>query len=299
MREVVEGGVRDAADGAVGASKRANPSLDSFLDSFTQCVAQDTFGPTAFPLLSFRVRGQLFVEIFSHHSGKHTSRWRAVQNRRVLLSKKRRAIRMQMGRRTITVEEVWAQAEEAHADLAPPQPLAGDQAGEEQLLDHDAGDDAVDDHRNARREQETERATRRDEAEGEVFLVLVGDQRGVEKPADGDDGDAGAAGEGGEVAAMFAEVITCSSHSAFISMNVKRMPPSDEEGDGQFVLNFSNCSLKQEGDEAFDDFMAAQEEWNAYADEHGFDYNASEEVRDALRREVDAAMPKPKCRKLF
>ena len=80
--------------------------------------------------------------------------------------------------------------------------------------------------------------------------------------------------EGGEVAAMFAEVITCSSHSAFISMNVKRMPPSDEEGDGQFVLNFSNCSLKQEGDEAFDDFMAAQKEWNAYADEHGFDYNA-------------------------
>lgn len=80
--------------------------------------------------------------------------------------------------------------------------------------------------------------------------------------------------EAGEAGEMFNEAISCSSHSAFISMNVKRMPPSDEEGDGQFVLNFSNCSLKQEGDDAFDNFMAAQEEWNAYADEHGFEYNA-------------------------
>ena len=80
--------------------------------------------------------------------------------------------------------------------------------------------------------------------------------------------------EGGEVGAMFADAISCSSHSAFISMNVKRMPPSDEEGDGKFVLNFSNCSLKQEGDDPFEGFMAAQKEWNAYADEHGFKYNS-------------------------
>jgi hypothetical protein len=80
--------------------------------------------------------------------------------------------------------------------------------------------------------------------------------------------------EGGEVGAKFGEVITCSSHSGFISMNIKRMPPSDEEGDGQFVLNFSNCSFKKEGEGVFEEFMAAQGEWNAYADEHGFDYNA-------------------------
>lgn len=80
--------------------------------------------------------------------------------------------------------------------------------------------------------------------------------------------------EGGKVAAKFSEVITCPSHSAYVSTNVKRMPPSDEQGDGQFVLNFSNCSLKSDDDGAFDGFMAAQKEWNAYADEHGFEYNA-------------------------
>ena len=35
--------------------------------------------------------------------------------------------------------------------------------------------------------------------------------------------------EGGEVGAMFADAISCSSHSAFVSMNVKRMPPSDDD----------------------------------------------------------------------
>lgn len=79
---------------------------------------------------------------------------------------------------------------------------------------------------------------------------------------------------GGEVAEKFNEVVSCSSHSAYVSTNIKRMPPRDEEGDGRFVLNFSNCSLENDGDEAFDEFMAAQKEWNAYADEHGFDYNA-------------------------
>lgn len=80
--------------------------------------------------------------------------------------------------------------------------------------------------------------------------------------------------EGGEIGAMFGEVVTCSSHGSFVSMNVKRMPPSDEEGDGKFVIEFQNCSLEKETDGAFDEFIEAQEQWNAYADEHGFDYNA-------------------------
>jgi hypothetical protein len=79
---------------------------------------------------------------------------------------------------------------------------------------------------------------------------------------------------GGKVSAKFNEVITCSSHSAFVSTNIKRMPPSDEQGDGRFVLNFSNCSLENDGEGAFDEFRAAHKEWNAYADEHGYDYNA-------------------------
>ena len=80
--------------------------------------------------------------------------------------------------------------------------------------------------------------------------------------------------EGGEIGAMFGEVVTCSSHASFVSMNVKRMPPSDEEGDGKFVIEFQNCSLEKETDGAFDEFIEAQEQWNAYADEHGFDYNS-------------------------
>ena len=75
-------------------------------------------------------------------------------------------------------------------------------------------------------------------------------------------------GEGGAMQAKFFEVLDCSSHSSFVSINVKKPPQNDDDSDNSFVLNFSNCSL--EDDKKFEDFMAAQEAWNAYADENGF-----------------------------
>ena len=39
-----------------------------------------------------------------------------------------------------------------------------------------------------------------------------------------------------------------------------------ERGD-MFVLTFSNCSMQEGRD--FEEYMAAQKEWNTYADEHG------------------------------
>lgn len=73
--------------------------------------------------------------------------------------------------------------------------------------------------------------------------------------------------EGGELAAGFFEVLTCTSHSNFAGANVRQPKQEDDESDDSFVLSFSNCSVKE--DKTFDDFMAAQEEWNTYADEHG------------------------------
>jgi hypothetical protein len=78
--------------------------------------------------------------------------------------------------------------------------------------------------------------------------------------------------EGGELGGQFAEVLTCKSHTNFVSMNVKQGPQDDDESDKSFVMSFSNCSMKE--GKKFDDYLAAQEEWNAYQDEHGFSDSA-------------------------
>jgi len=74
--------------------------------------------------------------------------------------------------------------------------------------------------------------------------------------------------EGSDVAAKFWEVLTCGSHTNFVSINVKRLPENDDESDDSFVLTFSNCSM-EEGKE-YSEFTEAQKTWNAYADENGF-----------------------------
>ena len=74
--------------------------------------------------------------------------------------------------------------------------------------------------------------------------------------------------EGSEMGAKFFEVLDCTSHTNFVSLNVRRAPQNDDESDNSFVLSFSNCSIKE--DKNFDEFMAAHKEWNAYADENGF-----------------------------
>lgn len=79
-------------------------------------------------------------------------------------------------------------------------------------------------------------------------------------------------GEGGEVNGKFSAVLDCKSHSNFVSMNVRRGPQNEDESDKAFVMSFSNCSMKD--DKSFDDYLAAQEAWSAYQDEHGFSDSA-------------------------
>ena len=76
--------------------------------------------------------------------------------------------------------------------------------------------------------------------------------------------------EGQEIGKMYDEMSSCSGASTYVSMVMR--PPKDDDGDeadNRFVVSFSNCSFKNEGDGVWDEFMAAQKEWNAYADEHG------------------------------
>ena len=87
------------------------------------------------------------------------------------------------------------------------------------------------------------------------------------------DGNAMGAGEdawineGGEVSAMFFDVIDCDSHTNFASTLVK--PPQDpEEGDTTFVLEFSNCSVKD--GKTYDEVMAGMDAWAEYQSENGF-----------------------------
>jgi hypothetical protein len=43
----------------------------------------------------------------------------------------------------------------------------------------------------------------------------------------------------------------------------------DDEGDDDFVLSFSNCSIKEGHD--FDEYLAASKEWDQYAKEVGIE----------------------------
>jgi hypothetical protein len=72
---------------------------------------------------------------------------------------------------------------------------------------------------------------------------------------------------GEKVAAGFAEVLTCTSHTNFAGQNIRKAPPSDDKSDMDFVLSFRNCSMKD--DKEYSEFTAAHKEWSAYADEHG------------------------------
>ena len=73
--------------------------------------------------------------------------------------------------------------------------------------------------------------------------------------------------KGGEMAAKINTVVNCTSHTNFVSLNVKQ-PPKTDPSDDDAVVTFSNCSLKE--GKAFDDLMAAQQVWNTYADANGF-----------------------------
>lgn len=76
--------------------------------------------------------------------------------------------------------------------------------------------------------------------------------------------------EGGEVGAKFGEIIDCGSRTQFATAQLK--PSGGEDDDGSFILSFSDCSFREDGG-GMEAYLAAQEEWNAYADEHGFRYS--------------------------
>ena len=73
--------------------------------------------------------------------------------------------------------------------------------------------------------------------------------------------------EGGEVGAKFGEVVTCSSHTGWVSMNIREPERNDDDSDNSFVLSFANCSINE--GHTFKEFRQAHATWNAYADEHG------------------------------
>jgi hypothetical protein len=74
---------------------------------------------------------------------------------------------------------------------------------------------------------------------------------------------------GSEMGGKFYDVMECNSHTMFATMQVKEPTENDDEDDNKFVLAFSNCSINE--GRTFEEYMAAQKEWNAYAGEHGFD----------------------------
>jgi hypothetical protein len=75
-------------------------------------------------------------------------------------------------------------------------------------------------------------------------------------------------GSDSELADEFDAVLDCPAHIMFASMRMKAPEENDDEEDNKFVLGFSNCSIKE--GKTFEDVQAAQEVWNAYAEENGF-----------------------------
>ncbi len=72
---------------------------------------------------------------------------------------------------------------------------------------------------------------------------------------------------GREIGAKFDEVVSCDSHTQFASARLKAPAEPEDDSDNMFVLSFSNCSF--EDDVTMEQYLAAQKEWNAYADEIG------------------------------
>lgn len=78
--------------------------------------------------------------------------------------------------------------------------------------------------------------------------------------------------EGSELSAAYGEVVSCAAHTNFASQRVQTAPDTGEEGDGAFVVAFSNCSM-EEG-KKFDEYLAAAKEWDTYAAENGIHESA-------------------------
>jgi hypothetical protein len=72
---------------------------------------------------------------------------------------------------------------------------------------------------------------------------------------------------GGEAAQGFNEVLTCTSHDHWASVNIK--PPKEGPAPDKFVLMFSDCSLKNE--DGYDALFASLKVATAYQNEHNYE----------------------------
>lgn len=75
------------------------------------------------------------------------------------------------------------------------------------------------------------------------------------------------ANDGKEMNAKFWEIIDCGARTQFATAQLKAT--GGEDDDGSFLLEFSDCSFEKDGG-GMEAYLGAVEEWNAYADEHGF-----------------------------
>lgn len=87
--------------------------------------------------------------------------------------------------------------------------------------------------------------------------------------------------DGGELAAKFASIVDCGSHTQFGSMRMRA--PGDGPDDGQFVLEFTNCSIKKGRN--FKEVMDGMKTWADYQDANGFE--ASEWMMFPIHGESD------------
>ena len=72
---------------------------------------------------------------------------------------------------------------------------------------------------------------------------------------------------GGDLGQKYSEILDCSSHTQYASMNIRR-PDNGEDDDEHFVLAFSNCTAKE--GKSFEDVMAGMNAWAEHQAEHGF-----------------------------
>lgn len=77
--------------------------------------------------------------------------------------------------------------------------------------------------------------------------------------------------EGGDVGLKYYETVDCKSAQSFVGTTLRAPKGDDDESDDSFVVSFTNCSMKEESEEAWENFMDAQKAWNAYADENEID----------------------------
>lgn len=74
--------------------------------------------------------------------------------------------------------------------------------------------------------------------------------------------------KGAAIGMKFDAVVDCSSHTNFVSTMIKPPVSDDEEGDNKFVLDFTNCSIRDGQD--FEAVMGGLQAWAEHQSANGF-----------------------------